>query len=1772
MEAPMVKSRLDRLLKLLDQGTTPGARKAAAHEIGEIVRRRPQDLQLLLYRVHHYLRSSVWETRIAASQAFKAITSNVQPWNPLGIKTEQPLHTDVETPESFSFATFDLTRVLRHATPLLGSQGLEYDLDAETLKLNPKERLKRQRQLLKEQLGLDDAAPGMQLDPNIMNELDVTMKPGTQSLKRKREEVQEQLPDLSGMSARERNRAKRKLKEKSIKKNHGESAPKDDDDFQNFFSTEDEWPFQARCEELCNDLFHPKWEIRHGAALGLREILNTHGRGAGKHADTPMAALQSSNASWLEDMSLRLLCVCALDHFGDFMLDNVVAPVRDTAAQAVGAILKHMIPSAVDKVLDILLKLQTNTDWQVRHGGLLGVKYLVAVREDLLDTLIPKLLPVITAGLQDMADDVRAASADALYPITKKLAICAPSEVKEIMEILWDALLELDDLTSSTSSVLRLLAKFLETDDKMAQTASLGVCVPRLWPFFRHQLPSVRRSVLNTLIIIAKSAKGEWINQHLPENLSLVLQNLLLEHLGDIQQLSSKLWDTLIEESAPNHQASCFISKFGTWCNLVVTPAGAPLDPKLMLKPEAQPSRLTRSDRSESESAQQKSKRPPPLKYLIGGPDQDTSPDPAKVLHARASAAEALGQLLARMHSFQEAQSIAVEGVLELFHSRSSVRRVSSALICAEWARRASLPVKVAQALVDYLSNQQASSVMVAELLHLVGRMRSEAAGLLHACADSGIPLKETMVLGEPSNLNANQVMKLIELVDNFVKNYQLQQSGKDRILKRKVSLQGTVEQLQSEFLNSKRVMLSLVARAVAFTKQLPAKVSPLIKPLMETLKKDNIELMQHYCAEALSELLLCCVNREKCPNAKVIENLCQMVCKYKERNPDLTNPKNCLREGTLTLTRESEAEASALEAKKQARGKGKVLKGIDNLDPSLLAESNSTMDFIEFRGGKMALERIVTRSGDGVIKLIPSLWNHATSAFSLLKSPATDVNDSQPLVNSLQILEIVSPVLDDSLKSLVFGSLDAILESLRFPCVGVRFKAAQCLATLANEPSLTLTIMVHIIDHLLPRLGDTANIVHRQGASEGMYHVISELQLRVLPYLVILVIPMLGRLSDFDDNVRQMCSRTFATLIRLMPLEGGASIPTGFPANLLDQKKKQRKFLDQLMDPSKLERYQLPVPIKAELRSYQQSGLDWMNFLNKYQLHGILCDDMGLGKTLQSICILAGSHHDRSVIFKDKQDPSCAPLPSLVICPTTLTSHWYAEIQRFCESLKPLHYTGKSKHAREILRNEISTSDVVILSYNSLNSEIDYFSTLKFNYCILDEGHVIKNSKSKTTIAVKRVRSNHRIILSGTPLQNRVQELWSLFDFLMPGYLGTETQFNVRYGKPIARSRQAKMSAKDEEAGAQALEQLHRQVLPFLLRRMKEDVLHDLPPKIIQDYYCDLTDIQHELHKNFSENQGKQAMLQNVDSSAGPPKHIFQALQYLRKLCNHPSLVLTDKHPMYKTIKREYPTLDSMELSGKMIGLAQLLMDCGLGDRDDDKDTDDLGSTSVMGQHRCLIFALSKDMLDLVQRTVFKGPLKNVTHLRLDGTVPPAKRQDIVDKFNRDPTIDLLLLTTSIGGLGLTLTGADTVIFLENSWNPASDLQAMDRAHRIGQKKVVNVYRLITRGTLEEKIMNLQRFKQNITNTVITSDNKSISSMGTDQLLDLFEVMILFTHNAVFSMCCNLQVPATEDKKKEVSGAVSQSEALASLEELWDENQYAEEFDINKFVASMRE
>ena len=488
------------------------------------------------------------------------------------------------------------------------------------------------------------------------------------------------------------------------------------------------------------------------------------------------------------------------------------------------------------------------------------------------------------------------------------------------------------------------------------------------------------------------------------------------------------------------------------------------------------------------------------------------------------------------------------------------------------------------------------------------------------------------------------------------------------------------------------------------------------------------------------------------------------------------------------------------------------------------------------------------------------------------------------------------------------------------------------------------------------------------------------------------------------------------------------------------------KTFWEQMSTFSTVETLTLPNGINAEFREYQLKGFGWLWFMYKYGLNGILADDMGLGKTLQALTVLQ----------KAKEEDG--PMPTLVIAPTTVVFNWESEIQKFAPSLSCLKLQGGE---RKQFFDKIPEYDVVITSYALLRRDIKKLKDINFRYVILDESQNIKNATSQTAQAVKQLTSQHKLALSGTPIENKLEELWSVFDFLMPGFLFTMADFNSRYVNPIMEH-QDKVVEK----------RLKLQIYPFILRRMKRDVAKDLPDKVENIAYCELTDDQRDFYLQVLDST-KEELFKSIEQNGLEKSRlsIFSALLRMRQICCHPRLY--DKNNVKNVIS-----------SGKFEKLKVMLEEI------------------ISEKHRILLFSQFVDMLDIVKAWLDKSGIK---YEYLTGKT--KDRQGAVERFNTDPTIPIFLISLKAGGTGLNLTGADYVIHYDPWWNPAVEDQATDRAYRIGQTKKVFVYRLITKNTVEEKIQKLKTIKRNLVDSVISVDRNITKSLTMDDIREIFSV-----------------------------------------------------------------
>lgn len=483
---------------------------------------------------------------------------------------------------------------------------------------------------------------------------------------------------------------------------------------------------------------------------------------------------------------------------------------------------------------------------------------------------------------------------------------------------------------------------------------------------------------------------------------------------------------------------------------------------------------------------------------------------------------------------------------------------------------------------------------------------------------------------------------------------------------------------------------------------------------------------------------------------------------------------------------------------------------------------------------------------------------------------------------------------------------------------------------------------------------------------------------------------------------------------------------------------------LGKLSMPRELPLLDAPEGLKAELRPYQLEGLSWLWYLQSNNLGGCLADDMGLGKTLQTLALLLRNKEQEPGNRDGQTGPQLSLFgggnraTSLVIVPASLCHNWYNEIRKFCPSLKTLIHHGAARH-RSV--SHFAAYDIVISSYHTIRQDIEFFIAMNFFYVVLDESQHIKNPSSNIYRAVTRLRADHRIVLSGTPVENSLTDLWTQLSFVNPGLLGSLTFFRREFARPIEKNFET-----DKE------ERLRKIIQPFIMRRTKEMVVRELPPVTEQVIHCDMSDEQAVIYEK-EKSAVRNSILENIES-VGIEKSaimVLQGLMRLRQLANHP--VMTDE------------TYNGG--SGKF-------------------DTVTYNIESVISEgHKILIFSSFVKHLDL-----FPGWLERnrIGYAMLTGST--RDRERVIDSFRNNDNIKVFLISLKAGGVGLNLTEADYVFILDPWWNPASEIQALSRAHRIGQEKRVFVHRYISGDTIEEKILRLQERKSKLAGTFIDSNN----------------------------------------------------------------------------------
>jgi SNF2 family DNA or RNA helicase len=499
------------------------------------------------------------------------------------------------------------------------------------------------------------------------------------------------------------------------------------------------------------------------------------------------------------------------------------------------------------------------------------------------------------------------------------------------------------------------------------------------------------------------------------------------------------------------------------------------------------------------------------------------------------------------------------------------------------------------------------------------------------------------------------------------------------------------------------------------------------------------------------------------------------------------------------------------------------------------------------------------------------------------------------------------------------------------------------------------------------------------------------------------------------------------------------------------------------------------PDGLRVELRNYQFKGFSWLVHLYKNNFGGCLADDMGLGKTIQTISLLQyivnqnkksqlvispiisknGTNDAVQLSIFDIATETKTTFPNLIVMPTSLIHNWQNELKKFAPELKVYIYTGSKRLKSNDIYKVFGFYDVVLTTYGTLRNDIDLLNNCQFQYLILDESQYVKNPDSQSYKAVKQINAYHKLVLTGTPVENSLTDLWAQLNIVNEGLLGSQTAFRNAYLNPIIKNNKAKEDA------------LLRIIQPFILRRTKDEVAPELPPLSQETVYCDMSDDQ-EIAYNEEKNKLRNSLLL-IDTNFDPHKMAFltlQGLTRLRLLANHPQLLNSDyaaDSGKFEQIIMRFETLKSEN-------------------------------------HKVLIFSSFVKHLRLLAAHFDKEAWK---YAWLSGSTPAAAREAEIERFKSDPDMNCFFISLKAGGVGLNLTAADYVFIIDPWWNPAAEMQALSRSHRIGQDKNVMVYRFISTETIEEKIRNLQDNKSKLAETFITSTNP-LKDLNREEMVEL--------------------------------------------------------------------
>ncbi len=1428
------------------------------------------------------------------------------------------------------------------------------------------------------------------------------------------------------------------------------------------------------CQKLVRQLTHENWHARQIAATILRELfdiaryedfamwylcdleVNTAPENEGTISVKDVRPIRYDSKAILaiyRDLVSRLLAGIVCDYFTDYLDNTIATPVRE----AFGNLLKKVMetrggealvsPGIVQNVSEVIMS--STYEWMSRYNATLILKYLLPQwkANNVLSTCFNSIKEPLLSALNS-EDEIRV-MACRLLKKCRTLVCGDEGYYLQVVRAIFENIKKTDDIECSAIFMLRLLESLFMENRELIKSAVQHIDLKLICVFAYHKLVEVRHKAFSLIFKLIRqlfdTLSRKTIEKHNPE-LVQDLQSLLLvsiqagamESSGELLKEVHRGLDQLLPLLTADEIYGWFSAKKDFLLELLSAAKVADFSQFVFFHTEQY---ATASS------------------YYTFLSEPVTPNEIFTAFHLKA-------YNLTRLYAALAAASPKVgKELLPLF-----AQRAQSPILLSE-------PTPTAFFLIYWLARRG------------YGGAKELAMGVLNGAASFSGQLSQFMgsddisrymsIMGEfcafmpemqevaalaAADIQSDSVGSLDRVYGELQKTFQQQKDkgDTDTRIHATANLLMEVSKINdwvtSESNKLRALASASVIAAAALEKKLPEKLNPVIKPLLVIMEKDHTSKVYHVVSKALAQL-----QHTNQGNSAVNEKITSLLTAGYLALQDI--PQTCyLADYVKQYMKLHKEEAFSAHNGALMKYSMQTLEKCEKLPT-------------EVTGKKLVLEFMFLSSilrfvkADQHLPFVQSLLDALLQfIYELEAKGKSKLATSYHRVKASIDREGVADQVEEKLKSIVLE------------CVKILGKG--------SYEGLTLSFIKIISERNFT-------------GCRILSFFVTEIPKEYMPYLPYYILPIIRNFSSDSSQLSTLSYQLFSNILKILPITN-SELFSNVPKLASKSAESERieaegiegvKFLRSFLVTEQKYDYKLTVTIKEKLRSYQMEGVAWMAFMHRYNINCALCDDMGLGKTIEALVLIAN---------EIKMYPGGKAPPSLVVCPTTLMKNWLYEIPKFFDDsiLRGRIYSGPGREGKKSTKM-FDSDNIIITSYERVRSEIEMLKKQEFFYIVLDEAHVVKNSKAKLTLAVKQLRGQRKLILSGTPLHNNVTEIWSLFDFLNPGFLGTEAQFEQTYTRHLMANLK-KINEKIEETSdfGSALESLKQRIAPFILRRTKQEVLKDLPPKIIQDYNCKPSPLQKLLLSELN-----QMHPLDCKPRADEGELMLQRIQWHLYLANHPKLLLTKpakqvvSSACLEQMRTEFgvknPEKMDIQHSGKLLSLRQLLNECGILtdsmlSQEQSSVAGDASSTIIdelieaqPSPHRALIFCQKVSMLDIIEDDFLKL-YPRLKYLRLDSKVEAEGRVDIAKRFNEDTSFRLLLLTTKVGGYGLTLTGADTVIFYDHDWNPMNDLQAMDRTHRIGQTRTVNVYRLILLDTIEEKVLNLQKFKQNLAKSLI--------------------------------------------------------------------------------------